>query len=149
MFIASGCQKTQDYFEFDLTIVDQNGNKVEDATVKGFIRPAGSGGVGSYELRESGVTDAAGKVNIKIDKETAFGFRFDIAAPNHFAASHEILVDRVPVTSAYQGGLNIYSQSWLRLNIENTSGAIALFWNFEVEAPECDTCCAEVSSPHV
>lgn len=145
----AGCQKTQDYFEFDLTIVDQNGNKVESATVEGYARPAGSGGIGSYELRETAITDASGKVNIRIDKETVFGFRFDITAENHFATNHIILADEVPVTSAYEADLSIQSQSWFKINIENTSGAIAVFWNYDTEAPDCNTCCKEANSTYL
>lgn len=147
--LTTGCQKTQDYFEFDLTIVDQNGNSVSGAQVKGFIRPVGSNGVGNYELRESATTDASGQLNIKIDKESAFGFRFDISGGGHFDSSHEIMADDVPVTKAYVGELVLASQSWFRLNIQNTSDAVAVFWNTISEAPSCETCCVEVPGEHV
>ncbi len=147
--LAAGCQKTQDYFEFDLTITDQNGNTVNGAQVKGFIRPVSSSGVGDYELRETATTDASGKVNIKIDKETAFGFRFDVSKNSHFEASHTIKAENVPVTSAYVGDLVLDSQSWFRLNIQNTSGAIAVFWNVFSEAPSCETCCEEALGQYV
>lgn len=144
-----GCQKTQDYFEFDLTVVDQNGNTVEGALVKAYARPAGSNGLGSYEIRESGTTDATGKVNIKIDKESVFGFRFDLTANSHFETSHAVLADEVPVTSAYTGELILKSRSWFRLNIENTSGAVAVFWNYDMEAPDCNSCCEEAASTYL
>ena len=145
----AGCQKTQDYFEFDLAVVDQHGNAVEGALVKAFARPAGSNGLGTYEIRASGTTNGSGKVNIKIDKESVFGFRFDLSATSHFASSHIVLADEVPVTSAYNGELTLQSRSWFRLNIENTSGAVAVFWNYDMEAPSCESCCEEAASTYL
>lgn len=147
--LATGCQKTQDYFEFDLTIEDQNGNAVSGAQVKGYIKPIGSNGVGIYELRQTAASDASGNVNIQIDKERADGFRFDVSRDGHFEASYEILSEVVPVTKAYIGDLVLESQSWFRLNIENTSNSVAVFWNIFSEAPSCETCCVEVPGEHV
>lgn len=147
--ILTGCQKTQDYFEFDLTIRDQNGNTVSGAQVEGYIKPIESNGVGIYELRQTAISDATGKVNIQIDKERAVSFQFDVTREGHFDATHEILADVVPVTKPYIGDLELESQSWFRLNIENTSNSIAVFWNIFSETPSCETCCEEVPGENV
>ncbi|MFT4524227.1 MAG: hypothetical protein ACI85F_000368 [Bacteroidia bacterium] len=149
IILASGCQKTQDYFEFALTIVDQHGNAVGGAQVEGYIKPVGPNGLGNYELKETSLSDAFGKVNIKIDKESAFGFRFDISKGAHFQSSHEIISDDVPVTKPYVSDLVLDSQSWFQLNIKNNTGAVAVFWNTISDAPTCETCCVEVPGQHV
>ena len=145
----TGCRKTQDFFEFDLTVVDQKGNAVSNARVSSFIRPASGGAQGNYEPSQTGVTSAEGSINIKIDKQVAYGFRFDVSASNHFSQSHEISADDVPVTSAYKGELFLNSQSWFRLNVLNSSGALAVFWNYEIESAECSSCCFNQASDHV
>lgn len=149
LIIATGCQKTQSFYEFDLTIFDQNGNTVNGAQVKGYIKPVGNNGVGAYELRESTVSDASGKVNLQIEKESAFSFRFDVSRDGHFSASHEINSDDVPVTKAYEGDLVLNSQAWFRLNIQNISNSIAVFWNIASDAPSCENCCEEVPGENV
>jgi len=146
---ATGCQKTQDYFEFDLTIVDQNGNAVSGAQVKGYIKPVNANGVGNFELRETVTSDVSGNVNIKIDKVAAYAFRFDISKGGHFTTGHEINADDVPVTKAFEGNLILDSQSWFRLNIQNTTNAVAVFWNIYSDAPSCQTCCEEVPGQNV
>jgi hypothetical protein len=137
------CQKTQNYYEFDLSIQDQNENTVSGALVKAFIKPAGANGLGAFETSGTATTDADGTVNFKIDKQSAFSFRFDIVNSGYYDASHTILADEVPVTSPYQSELLMDSKGWFRINVTNTSGAVAVFYNILADAPNGEDCCEQ------
>lgn len=137
-----GCTKNKDFFEFELRVIDNNGNAVSGATVTAFVQAAGLNG-SNEPFTPSGTftSDGAGRINIQVDKQSVFAYRFDISKTGFYGQEIFVDPDDVPFTRPYEGDLQINGQSWIDLHLINQNSSIALFFSVDADAPECDDCC--------
>ena len=140
--LLNSCTKNKDYFEFDLRVVDNNGSFVAGATVVAYVQPAGLSGANQpFENVGTYTSDGSGKINLQVDKQSVYSYRFDVSKAGYYDGSISVDPDDVPFTRPFEGTLTISGQSWIDIHLINEHSSIAVFFTVDAAAPVCDDCC--------
>lgn len=140
--LFNGCSKNKDYFEFVLRVVDNNGSAVVGATVAAYVQPAGLSGANQpFENVGMYTSDGSGNINLQVDKQSVYSYRFDVSKSGYYDESISIDPDDVPFTRPFEGDLTINGQSWIDIHLINEHSSIAVFFTVDADTPDCDDCC--------